>query len=48
MCEIFKEYKLCTCSDKIDKTKPYWVLNKGTPKTNIYFNDNNRFLIISF
>ena len=32
MCEIFKEYKLCTCSDKIDKTKPYWVLNKGALK----------------
>jgi len=32
MCEVFQEYKLCTCSDKIDKKKPYWVLNKGVPK----------------
>ena len=32
MCEVFQEYKLCTCSDKIDKSKPYWVLNKGIPK----------------
>ena len=32
MCEVFQEYKLCTCSDKIDKKKPYWVLNKGLPK----------------
>ena len=32
MCEVFHEYKLCTCSNKIDKSKPYWVLNKGIPK----------------
>ena len=32
MCEEFQEYKLCACSDKIDKSKPYWVLNKGIPK----------------
>ena len=29
MCEIFKEYKLCTCSEKIDKKKPYWVLKSN-------------------
>ena len=32
MCEVFQEYELCTCSDKIDKSKPYWILNKGIPK----------------
>jgi len=32
MCDVNGQFKLCTCSDKIDKTKPYWVLNKGTLK----------------
>ena len=32
MCDVNGQFKLCTCSEKIDKTKPYWVLNKGTPK----------------
>ena len=31
MCKDLKEYKLCTCSDKIDKKKPYWILNKAIP-----------------
>ena len=31
MCKDLREYKLCTCSSKIDKTKPYWVLSKGIP-----------------
>ena len=34
MCKDLKEYKLCTCSDKIDKMKPYWILSKAVP-TNI-------------
>ena len=32
MCNISKDYKLCTCTAKVDKTKPYWVLNKGIQK----------------
>ena len=32
MCEVSKDYKLCTCSTKVDKTKPYWILNKGIQK----------------
>ena len=31
MCKGLKEYKLCTCSDKIDKMKPYWILSKASP-----------------
>ena len=31
MCKDLREYKLCTCSSKIDKTKPYWVLSKRIP-----------------
>tara|TARA_Y100001935_G_C17091694_1_gene401488 strand:- start:134 stop:370 length:237 start_codon:yes stop_codon:yes gene_type:complete len=27
MCKI-GEFKLCTCSDKIDKSKPHWILEK--------------------
>lgn len=26
MCDVNGQFKLCTCSEKIDKTKPYWVL----------------------
>lgn len=26
MCDVNGEFKLCTCSEKIDKKKPYWVL----------------------
>lgn len=29
MCDNLKEYKLCTCADNIDKTKPYWILCKA-------------------
>ena len=32
MCDVNGKFKLCTCSEKIDKKKPYWVLNKGVPK----------------
>ncbi len=32
MCEISKTLKLCTCSDKIDKSKPYWRLARKTVK----------------
>ena len=27
MCKL-GEFKLCTCSDKIDKSKPHWILEK--------------------
>jgi len=26
MCDVNGQFKLCTCSEKIDKSKPYWVL----------------------
>lgn len=32
MCEITKTLKLCTCSDKVDKSKPYWTLARKTIK----------------
>ena len=28
MCSIIGEFKLCTCSKKIDKSKPYWVIER--------------------
>jgi hypothetical protein len=30
MCDIGKTLKLCTCEDKIDKSKPYWTLSRKT------------------
>ena len=36
MCKI-GEFKLCTCSDKIDKSKPHWILEKlSVNKDEIY------------
>jgi len=32
MCEARKTLKLCTCSDKIDKSQPYWTLARKTIK----------------
>ena len=29
MCDINGPFKLCTCSEKIDKKKPYWVLKSN-------------------
>ena len=26
MCDLNGPFKLCTCSDKIDKEKPHWIL----------------------
>lgn len=34
MCESGKALKLCTCNDKIDKSKPYWTLARKTIKQN--------------
>ena len=28
MCNIIGEFKLCTCGKKIDKSKPYWVIER--------------------
>ena len=28
MCNIIDGFKLCTCSDKVDKSKPHWVLER--------------------
>lgn len=32
MCIAGKTLKLCTCSDKIDKSRPYWTLTRKTIK----------------
>ena len=29
MCDVNGQFKLCTCSEKIDKKKPYWVLKSN-------------------
>ena len=34
MCDNIGEFKLCTCSDKIDKKKPYWKLEKFNSNKN--------------
>ena len=28
MCDLKGPFKLCTCSDKIDKKKPHWILER--------------------
>ena len=28
MCEFGDKFKLCACSDGVDKSKPYWVLER--------------------
>ena len=35
MCDLKGPFKLCTCSGKIDKKNPYWVLNKSVRKDDI-------------
>ena len=35
MCDLNGPFKFCTCSGKIDKTKPYWVLNKSSRKEDL-------------
>ena len=32
MCDVNGQFKLCTCSEKIDKKKPYWVLKSNKQK----------------
>jgi len=32
MCETGRTLKLCTCSDKIDKSQPHWTLARKTIK----------------
>mgnify|MGYP000383064652 CR=1 FL=1 len=32
MCDVNGPFKLCTCSEKIDKKKPYWVLKSNKQK----------------
>ena len=39
MCNNLKEYKLCTCADNIDKTKPYWILCKAIPNNSELLHD---------
>jgi len=29
MCDVNGQFKLCTCSEKVDKKKPYWVLKSN-------------------
>ena len=28
MCNTIDGFKLCTCSDKVDKSKPHWILER--------------------
>ena len=28
MCNIIDGFKLCTCNDKVDKSKPHWILER--------------------
>ena len=35
MCDNIGEFKLCTCSDKTDKKKPYWEVDKVQPHLRI-------------
>ena len=37
MCNIIGEFKLCTCSKKIDKSKPYWVIERLLVDENIIY-----------
>lgn len=30
MCEFSKSFKLCSCSNEIDRNKPHWVLERMT------------------
>jgi hypothetical protein len=56
MCDNIGEFKLCTCSDKIDKKKPYWKLEKFNSNKNeiqhviigtytFYFFENIKFVL---
>ena len=56
MCDNIGEFKLCTCSDKIDKKKPYWKLEKFNANKNeiqqiimgtytFYFFENIKFVL---
>ena len=41
MCSTSDGFKLCTCSDDIDKEKPHWVLERLKTKKN-----DNKFMVI--
>lgn len=30
MCDVNGQFKLCTCSEKVDKKKPHWLLKTHT------------------
>ena len=56
MCDNIGEFKLCTCSEKINKKKPYWKLEKFNANKNeneeiiigtykLYFFENIEFVI---
>ena len=39
MCDIIDGFKLCTCKDKVDKSKPHWILERLIKKENIIRDD---------
>ncbi len=41
MCDLDGPFKFCSCSGKINKKKPYWVLNKSVRKEELLIIDDN-------
>jgi hypothetical protein len=37
MCDVNGQFKLCTCSKKVDKSKPYWVLKSNRQDSEEHF-----------
>ena len=46
MCDLNGPFKFCTCSGKIDKKKPYWVLNKSVRKDDFGLGFGERIMVI--
>lgn len=38
MCDLKGPIRLCTCSEKIDRTKPHWILNTHCSKKHVELN----------
>ena len=48
MCDINGQFKLCTCSEKVDKSKPYWVLKSNRDDEIEQFNLYTQYQIDEF
>ena len=46
MCDLNGPFKFCSCSGKIDKKKPYWVLNKSVRKDDLGLGFGERIEVI--